>query len=109
MVLLPLSPSHAPVLLRTVAGSIAGAVATLHVDAAAAATAAASTPAPPIDDRFAVGFAFVLVALVGWLQFSLGDVAGDEAMLPSSVNLINKNRQKRSNFLKGGMKKPEQL
>lgn len=108
--LIPLSPAQAPVLLRAIAGSMAGAVATFHVEACSAATAAASTPAPPpIDDRILVGFAFALVALVGWLQLSLGDVAGDEAMLPSSVSLINKNRQRRSDFLKSGMKKPSDL
>lgn len=53
------------------------------------------------DDRLVVGFALLLVVAVGLLQLSLGDVVGDEANLPSSVNLINQSRKKRSSFIKG--------
>merc|ERR1712046_321524 len=54
---------------------------------------------PP--DSLVVGFALFLLVAAGALQLSLGDIVADEAQLPSSVNLINKNRQRRSNFIKG--------
>lgn len=53
------------------------------------------------DDSIAVGIALTLFVLTLLLNASLGDVVGDEAQLPSSVNLINKNRQRRSTFIKG--------
>ena len=43
----------------------------------------------------------VLLVATAALQFSLGDVAADEANLPSSSARINDLRQKRSNFLRG--------
>lgn len=56
------------------------------------------------DDTLLVGFALLIVALGGLLNLSLGDVAADEAMLPSSVNLINQNRARKSTFIKGDSK-----
>ena len=53
------------------------------------------------DDSLVVGFAVLLLVATGLLNLSLGDIAADEAQLPSSVNLINKNRARRSNFIKG--------
>ncbi len=53
------------------------------------------------DDSFLVGFAILVLLLTGLLNLSLGDVIADEAQLPSSVNLINKNRARRSSFIKG--------
>ena len=50
------------------------------------------------DDSFAVGFAPGRGDRP--LQLSLGDIVADEAQLPSSVNLINKNRARRSSFIK---------
>ena len=49
----------------------------------------------------AVGFALFLLLCTGLLNLSLCDIAADEAQLPSSVNLINKSRAKRSSFIKG--------
>jgi hypothetical protein len=68
-------------------------------DASAAAAAAAANALP--DDRIVVGIALALLVLTLLLNASLGDVIGDEAQLPSSVNLINKSRQRRSDFIKG--------
>ena len=45
--------------------------------------------------------ALLLVAAVGALNLSLGDIVEDEANLPSSTNLINANRERRSAFIKG--------
>jgi hypothetical protein len=67
---------------------------------AADASAAAAANALP-DDRIVVGIALALFVLTLLLNASLGDVVGDEAQLPSSVNLINKSRQRRSDFIKG--------
>ena len=66
---------------------------------ALAADEAAGVDLP--DDRIVVGAAIFLLALTGLLQLSLGDVIGDEAQLPSSTSLINKNKQRRSSFIKG--------
>lgn len=63
--------------------------------------AALAAPDNLPDDSFAVGFALLLVVAIGALQLSLGDIVADEAQLPSSVNLINKNRARRSSFIKG--------
>ena len=56
---------------------------------------------PPIPDAVLVGVALLLVAAVGALNLSLGDIVEDEANLPSSTNLINANRERRSAFIKG--------
>ena len=56
---------------------------------------------PPIPDFVLVGVALLLVAAVGALNLSLGDIVEDEANLPSSTNLINANRERRSAFIKG--------
>lgn len=56
----------------------------------------------PTDDYVVVGIALTLLVLTGLLTASLGDLIADEAQLPSSVNLINKSRRRRSNFLKKG-------
>lgn len=55
---------------------------------------------PPVPDSVVVGVALLLVALTGFLQLSLGDIQAEEANLPSSVSLINKNRQKTNSFIK---------
>ena len=72
----------------------------VHVDAAVAETGAGM----PVDDNLLVGFAFVLLVATGLLQLSLGDIQAEEAQLPSSVSLINKNRQKTNSYIKS--KKP---
>ncbi|KAL1504172.1 hypothetical protein AB1Y20_010581 [Prymnesium parvum] len=64
----------------------------------AAANAADGSSLPP--DSLLIGVALTLLAATGLLQLSLGDVIADESELPSSTNLINKSRQKRSSFLK---------
>jgi hypothetical protein len=69
------------------------------------ASAAAAAPeraviANQLDDRVVVGFALLLLVATGLLNLSLGDVAADEANLPSSSARINDLRQKRSDFLK---------
>ncbi len=75
-----------------------GAAAMAHLVTPAAAHAAeGGLP----DDSLVVGFAVLLLALIGLLNLSLGDIAADEAMLPSSVNLINKNRARKSTFIRG--------
>ena len=56
---------------------------------------------PPIPDAVLVGVALLLVAAVGALNLSLGDIVEDEANLPSSTTLINQNRERRSAFIKG--------
>ena len=66
-----------------------------------AAVAAAETDGLP-PDSLVVGFAVLLLVLTGLLNLSLGDIIADEAQLPSSTNLINKSRQRRSSFIKGG-------
>ena len=77
-----------------------GAVATaMPVHAVAAVETAGGAELP--DDSFVVAFALFLVVAAGALQLSLGDIVADEAQLPSSVNLINKSRKRRSNFIKG--------
>ena len=58
----------------------------------------ASSGLPP--DIVPISIALLLLVATGLLQLSLGDIAGDEAQLPSSINLINKSRQKKSSFLK---------
>ncbi|KAL3924026.1 MAG: hypothetical protein SGPRY_004041 [Prymnesium sp.] len=66
------------------------------ISASAAETSSSGLP----PDALVIAIAVGLLVATGLLQLSLGDVAGDEAQLPSSVNLINKSRQKRSSFLK---------
>ena len=65
------------------------------------ATSALLADEPPIPDAVLVGVALLLVAAVGALNLSLGDIVEDEANLPSSTNLINANRERRSAFIKG--------
>ena len=60
------------------------------------ATSALLADEPPIPDAVLVGVALLLVAAVGALNLSLGDIVEDEANLPSSTNLINANRERRS-------------
>ena len=55
---------------------------------------------PPIPDAVVVGVALLLVGATGFLQLSLGDIQAEEANLPSSVSLINKNRLKTNSFIK---------
>ena len=91
-------PPLAPLQNRALAAGGAAAVSMLPQVASAVETAGgAELP----NDAFVVGFALFLVVAAGALQLSLGDIVADEAQLPSSVNLINKNRQRRSNFIKG--------
>ena len=40
------------------------------------------------------------------MQLSLGDIAADEAQLPSSTSLINQGKKMRSTFIKGNDKPP---
>ena len=77
--------------------TIGSAAALLHPHAANALENGDGVP----PDSFVVGFAVLLVVAVGALNLSLGDIAADEAQLPSSVNLINQSRQRRSSFIKG--------
>ena len=90
-------PSLLPSVARVAAGGAA--TAALLPTAATAADSAAAAGLP--DDRIAVGIALALLISTLLLNASLGDVVGDEAQLPSSVNLINKNRQRRSSFIRG--------
>ena len=78
---------------------LGGAAVALHPLSASAVETASGTELP--NDGFVVAFALFLVVAAGALQLSLGDIVRDEAMLPSSVNLINKNRQRRNSFIKG--------
>lgn len=66
----------------------------------AAANAADAAPELP-NDTIPVVIALVLLVATGALQLSLGDVMADEAQLPSSTSLINKNKQRRSTFIQG--------
>ena len=91
-------PAFMPGAARTAVGGAAAAV--LHVPAAWADEASDAAAALP-DDRIVVGIALFLFLCTLLLNLSLGDVVGDEAQLPSSVNLINKNRARRSAFIKG--------
>ena len=75
------------------------AVATVLPRAAVAVETASGTELP--DDGFVVAFAAFLLVCVGALNLSLGDIAADEAQLPSSVNLINKSKKARNSFIKG--------
>eukprot|EP00325_Prymnesiales_sp_UTEX-LB-985_P011035 CAMPEP_0174752256 /NCGR_PEP_ID=MMETSP1094-20130205/101650_1 /TAXON_ID=156173 /ORGANISM="Chrysochromulina brevifilum, Strain UTEX LB 985" /LENGTH=108 /DNA_ID=CAMNT_0015957875 /DNA_START=32 /DNA_END=358 /DNA_ORIENTATION=- len=99
-ILIPRLPSIVGV---TCAGA-GGTAAWFHPTAALAAETATAQPAAPVDDSIVVGFALVLFVLIGALQLSLGDIVADEAQLPSSVNLINKSKQRRSSFIKGKKK-----
>jgi hypothetical protein len=96
--------AHAPrPALPTTAASAAAAAtaALLHADAAFAETSANNyASSAPDYDIFVVGAALLLVVLTGLLQLSLGDIQAEEANLPSSVALINKNRQKTNSFIK---------
>ena len=84
-----------PALPAHTAPAAAAAAVLLHADAAFAATSDV-----PDNDIFVVGAALLLVVLTGLLQLSLGDIQAEEARLPSSVSLINKNRQKTNSFIK---------
>jgi hypothetical protein len=90
----PMMRMNAPAALRAVTGA---ASLMLPGVAAAAETGADALP----DDSLIVGFAIFLLLAAGALQLSLGDIVADEAQLPSSVTLINKNKQRRSSFIKG--------
>ena len=85
--------------LRPVASSSKAASAFSGAALALFPTAALAADDLP-DDRIAVGFALLLLVAIGALQLSLGDIVADEAQLPSSINLINKNRNRRSTFIK---------
>lgn len=95
------------------AASLAPAAAMLaHVDVAYAAArmngaAAAADVAfePPVPDGVVVGVALLLVGACGLLQLSLGDIQAQEAQLPSSVSLINKNRLKNNSFIRSSKKR----
>merc|ERR1712216_756366 len=94
------SPSVAPLQGRT-ASAVAAAAALLHSDVVYAATSKDNVyAATPDFDGFLIGFAGFLVVATGLLQLSLGDIQAEEANLPSSVSLINKNRQKTNSFIK---------
>ena len=89
------APVLRPLLARAaVAGGSAAALLQPH-----AAMAEVENALP--DDSLVVGFALFLLVCTGLLNLSLGDIAADEAQLPSSVNLINRSRAKRSSFIKG--------
>ena len=89
------APVLRPLLARAaVAGGSAAALLQPH-----AAMAEVEKALP--DDSLVVGFALFLLVCTGLLNLSLGDIAADEAQLPSSVNLINRSRAKRSSFIKG--------
>ena len=68
--------------------------------ASAASAAERGAIGNQLDDRIVVGFALILLVATAALNFSLGDVAGDEANLPSSAARVNDLRQRRSDFLK---------
>ena len=84
--------------LLTRTATLGGAAAALIQPQAAMAEVEGAVP----DDSLVVGFALFLLVCTGLLNLSLGDIAADEAQLPSSVNLINKSRARRSSFIKGG-------
>ena len=88
---------HALVGRAATAGGAA--IAALQPHVASAVETASGTELP--DDSFVVGFALFLLVGTGLQQLSLGDIVADEAQLPSSVNLINKNKARRSSFIKG--------
>ena len=90
-------PRPGPGAARFVAAGVAASWSAQPLRAEEAAAAASTLP----DDRIVVVFALVILVLAGLQQASLGDIVADEAQLPSSVNLINKNRQRRSSFIKG--------
>jgi hypothetical protein len=96
-----LAPHMGPVHGRLPGFSAATASAIAAVIQPGAAVAAADTDGLP-PDSLVVGFALLLLVLTGLLNLSLGDIIADEAQLPSSTNLINKSRQRRSSFIKGG-------
>ena len=83
------------------ASAVVAATVLFHGDLAYAATSADNVyAATPDFDGFLIGFAAFLVVATGLLQLSLGDIQAEEANLPSSVSLINKNRQKTNSFIK---------
>lgn len=83
------------------AARFASGVTALVWEAPAAFAEETSAVTAPPDDTFVVAFALFLFVATLALNASLGDVVGDEAQLPSSVNLINKSRARRSSFIKG--------
>ena len=86
---------------RPAVTAMGGASALIGMPAASLAAAEDAVGIGLPDDSILVGFAILLLVLTGLLNLSLGDVIADEAQLPSSVNLINKNRARRSTFIKG--------
>jgi len=86
--------------LPTVAAAQSSAAVFAGIASAASAAAERAVIANELDDRFVVGFALFVLIATGLLNLSLGDVAGDEAMLPSSTSNINDLRKRRSSFLK---------
>ena len=94
----PLRPFHAP---PRVAAAAASPLPGPKMSLLETATSALLADEPPIPDAVLVGVALLLVAAVGALNLSLGDIVEDEANLPSSTNLINANRERRSAFIKG--------
>lgn len=93
-------PMVAPLHARAASAVVSAAV-LFHADLAFAQTSADNIYAETPDfDGFLIGFAIFLTAATGLLQLSLGDIQAEEANLPSSVSLINKNRQKTNSFIK---------
>ena len=94
------SPIVAPLHARAASAVVSTAV-LLHADLAFAQTSADNVYGETPDlDGFLIGFAIFLTVATGLLQLSLGDIQAEEANLPSSVSLINKNRQKSNSFIK---------
>ena len=92
-----LAPAIRPILARAVPGAAPLGAAYALIPHAAMAAEIEGVP----DDKYIVGFALFLLVCIGALQLSLGDIQAQEAQLPSSVNLINKNRKRNSSFIKG--------
>lgn len=105
---LRLPPVHRPLAQKCAVPrlSAVSTAAVLSTTAWVQAAQAAEVGGPPIDDRIVVAFALLILGATGALTLSLGDVVGDEAQLPSSVNLINKNRKRRSTFIKSNKTPP---
>ena len=94
------SPIVAPLHARAASAVVSTAV-LLHADLAFAQTSADNVYGETPDlDGFLIGFAIFLTVATGLLQLSLGDIQAEEANLPSSVSLINQNRQKSNSFIK---------
>ena len=90
----------APLHARAASAVVSTAV-LLHADLAFAQTSADNVYGETPDlDGFLIGFAIFLTVATGLLQLSLGDIQAEEANLPSSVSLINQNRQKSNSFIK---------